>query len=102
VQILWFKNREADYFEFYKLWSSSAFKLVSEKKILCCGKDLMHRYGADGHVCKAKCMVKDGVLLSNIYVVMWQTHSYRKFEMVLRQVKLRSLWNIMNVQILRS
>jgi hypothetical protein len=38
------QNREADYFEFYKLCSSSVLKLVSEKKRLCHGKYLMHRY----------------------------------------------------------
>jgi hypothetical protein len=47
-----------NYFEFYKLWSSSAFRLVSEKKILCHGKDSMHRYDADGHVHKAKRIVR--------------------------------------------
>jgi hypothetical protein len=70
VRIPWFKNREADYFEFCKLWSSSAFKLVSEKKRLNRGKKLVHRYGADGHVHKAKRMVRGHVFLSNILVVM--------------------------------
>jgi hypothetical protein len=32
VWIPWFNNRQADYFEFCQLWSSSVFKLVSEKK----------------------------------------------------------------------
>jgi hypothetical protein len=66
MQIPRFKNHEADYFEFYKLWSSSAFKLVLEKKRLNHGKDLVHRYGVDGHVRKAKCMVRGHVLLSNL------------------------------------
>jgi hypothetical protein len=70
VQISWFKNCEADYFEFCKLWSSSAFKLVLEKKRLDRGKDPAHRYGADGHVRKAKRMVGGHVQLSNLYVVM--------------------------------
>ena len=70
MRIPWFKNREADYIEFCKLWSSSAFKLVSEKKRLNRGKDLVHRYDADGHVRKAKRMVRGHVLLSNLYVVM--------------------------------
>jgi hypothetical protein len=70
VRIPWFKNREADYFEFCKLWSSSAFKLVSEKKRLNRGKKPAHRYGADGHIHKAKHMVRGHILLSNIHVVM--------------------------------
>jgi hypothetical protein len=82
--IPWFKNHEADYFKFCKLWSSSAFKLPSEKKRLCHEKDLMSRYGTYGHVHKAKHMVRDGVMLSGLYVVMKLTHNYRKFEMMLR------------------
>jgi hypothetical protein len=69
VRIPWFKNREVNYFEFCKLWSSSAFKLVSEKKRLYHEKDLMHRYGADGHVRKAKHMIRGLVLLSDLYVL---------------------------------
>jgi hypothetical protein len=49
VRIPWFRNHEQDYFKFCKLWSSSAFSAVSEKKRLCRGKDPKHRYGADGH-----------------------------------------------------
>jgi hypothetical protein len=56
--IPWFKNREAGYFEFCKLWSSSSFKMVSKKKVLNHGKDQMHRYVTDGHVHKAKHMVR--------------------------------------------
>jgi hypothetical protein len=70
VCISWFKNREEDYFEFCKLWSSSAFKLVSEKKRLCRGKDPMHRYDTDWHARKATHMVRGVVLLSDLYVVM--------------------------------
>jgi hypothetical protein len=53
-----------------KLWSSSAFKLVLEKKRLCRGKDPMHRYDTDWHVRKATHMVRGVVLLSDLYVVM--------------------------------
>ena len=91
MRIPWFKNREADYFEFCKLWSSSAFRAVSKKKRLCRGKDPKHRYGADGHVRKAKRMVRATVVLSVIYVVMRLTLNYRKLGMVLRQVRSRSL-----------
>jgi hypothetical protein len=56
--------------KFCKIWSSSAFKLVSKKKRLNRGKDPAHRYDADGHVRKAKRMVRGHVLLSNLYVVM--------------------------------
>jgi hypothetical protein len=66
VRILWFSNRKQDYFEFYKFWSSSAFRELSEKKKLCRGKYLKHRNGADGHVCKSKRMVRAGVVLSAI------------------------------------
>jgi hypothetical protein len=62
VWILWFKNRRADYFEF--------FKLVPEKIRLNRGKKSAHRYDADGYVCKSKRMVRYHVLLNNIYVVM--------------------------------
>jgi hypothetical protein len=65
-----FKNHEVDYFEFCKLRSSSAFRMVSEKKRLCCGKDPMHRYGAYGHVHMAKHMIRGHVLLSELFVVM--------------------------------
>jgi hypothetical protein len=67
---MWFQNCEAYYFEFCNLWSSSDFKLVSENKGLNRGKKLVHRYGANGHVRKAKHMVRDHVLLGNLYVVM--------------------------------
>jgi hypothetical protein len=40
------------------------------RKILYHGKDLMHRYDTDGHVRKAKHMVRCVVLLSDLYVVM--------------------------------
>jgi hypothetical protein len=69
VPIPWFKNREVNYFEFSKLWSSSVFNMVSEKKRLCHRKDLMHRYEADGHVRKTKRMVRGHVLLSDLYVI---------------------------------
>jgi hypothetical protein len=58
-----------DYIELCKLWSSSAFKMVSEKKRLCRGKDLMHRHGIDGHARKAKRMVRCPVLLSDLYML---------------------------------
>jgi hypothetical protein len=102
VLILWFKNREVDYFEFCKLWSSSAFKLVLVKKRLCCGKDLMHRYDVDGHIRKARCMVRDGVVLSELYDVMQLSHNYRKLRMVLHQVKSRFMLNIIKDEILQN
>jgi hypothetical protein len=43
--------------EFYKYWFSPAFKAKSEQQSLNQGKDLKHRYGADGHVHKSQCMV---------------------------------------------
>jgi hypothetical protein len=58
VRILWLKNCEDDYLQFYKLWSSSAFRVISEKKRLCHGKDSKHRYNADGHVRKSQRMVR--------------------------------------------
>jgi hypothetical protein len=66
VWIPWFRNHEQNYFEFYNLWSSSAFKALSEKKRLYRGKDLKHIYGADGHVHKSKRMERAGVVLSAI------------------------------------
>jgi hypothetical protein len=58
VRIPWFKNHELDYLEFCKLWSSSAFRAVFEKKRLCRGKVSKHTYGTDGHVRKSQHMVK--------------------------------------------
>jgi hypothetical protein len=69
VRILWFTNREQDHFKFYKLWSSSAFMAISEKKGPCRRKDLKHKYDADGHVCKSKHIVKGDVVLSSIYML---------------------------------
>jgi hypothetical protein len=45
-----FKNGGTDYFEFYKLWSTSGFKFVSQKKRLCHGTDTKHKYGCRGLV----------------------------------------------------
>jgi hypothetical protein len=64
-----FRNCEQDYFKFCKLWSSSAFRALSEKRRLCRGKDPKNRYGADGHVGKSKRMVRAGVVLSAIYML---------------------------------
>jgi hypothetical protein len=69
VWIMWFRNREQVCFECCKLWSSSAFRAVSEKKRLCHEKELKHRYGTDGHVCKSKHMIRAGVVLSAIYML---------------------------------
>jgi hypothetical protein len=46
------------YLEFYKYWSSPAFKTKSEKKRINCGKDLKHRHDTDGHVRKSQRMVR--------------------------------------------
>jgi hypothetical protein len=66
VRILWFRNHEQDYFEFFKLLSLSALWSLTEKNRRCHGKDLKRRYGADGHVRKSKCMVRVVVVLSAI------------------------------------
>jgi hypothetical protein len=47
-----FRHCKPVYLEFYKYWSSPEFKVKSEKKRLNGAKDLKHRYGADGHICK--------------------------------------------------
>jgi hypothetical protein len=68
--------------------------------------DIMHQERNIGEsilsACKAKRMVRGVVLLSGLYVVMWLTHNYMKFKMVLCQVKLRSLLKIIKNQILQS
>jgi hypothetical protein len=56
--IQWFRNHKQDYLEFCKLWSSSAFKVKSEKKRLNRGKDLKHRYDADGYARKSQRMIR--------------------------------------------
>jgi hypothetical protein len=66
-----FRNREHDYFEFCKLWSSRAFRALSEKKRLYHGKDPKHKYDADGHIHKSKRMVRVGVVLSAIYIYIY-------------------------------
>jgi hypothetical protein len=78
--------------------------LVLEKKRLNHGKDLMHRYATDGHVCKDKCMVRSSSCSIKwpIYVVIWLTHNYKRFEIVLTQVTSMSLLNIIKDRILRS
>jgi hypothetical protein len=63
---MWFMNYEQDYLEFCKLWSSSAFRALCEKKRLYHGKNPKHRYDVEGHVRKSKCMVRAGVVLSAI------------------------------------
>jgi hypothetical protein len=68
--------------------------------------DIMHQERNIGEsilsTCKAKRMVRGVVLLSGLYVIMWLTHNYMKFKMVLCQVKSRSLMKIIKNQILRS
>jgi hypothetical protein len=54
-----------------KLWSSSAFMVLSKKKRLCRGKDLKHRYDSDGHVHKSRRIVRDGVVVSDIYIYIY-------------------------------
>jgi hypothetical protein len=78
--------------------------MVLEKKRLNHGKDLMHRYATDGHVCKDKRMVRSSSCSIKwpIYVVIWLTHNYRRFEIVLTQVTSMSLLNIIKDRILRS
>jgi hypothetical protein len=56
VWIPWFKNHKQ--LEFCKLWSSSAFRALSEKKRLYRGKDLKHKYDTDGHVHMSLRMVR--------------------------------------------
>jgi hypothetical protein len=58
VWIPWFKNHEDDCLQFCKPWSLSAFRVISEKKRHCLGKDLKHRYGVHGHVHKSQHMVR--------------------------------------------
>jgi hypothetical protein len=79
------------YDTFCNLWSSSAFKAFFEKKKPCRRKVPKHKYDADVHVHKAKHMIRANVVLSVIYVVMRLTLNYRKFEMMLHQVRSRSL-----------
>jgi hypothetical protein len=58
VVIPLFRHCKPVYLEFYKYWSAPEFKVKSEKKRLNGAKDLKHRYGADGHICKLQCMVR--------------------------------------------
>jgi hypothetical protein len=75
------------YLEFCRYWSSPTFKAKSEKKRLNCGKDLKHRYDADGHVPKSQCMVRFcGSSAIYMYVVMRLTLNYRPSGMALCQV----------------
>jgi hypothetical protein len=72
------------YLEFYKYWSSPASKEKSEKKRMNYGKDLKHRYDADGHVCKLQCMVRfygSGAIY--MYVGMRLTLNYKPSGMAL-------------------
>jgi hypothetical protein len=73
VQIPWFKNHEVDYLELCKLWSLSAFRVVSEKKRLCHGKESKDRYDTDRHVRKSQHMVR--FVVQVIYVCCHATNS---------------------------
>jgi hypothetical protein len=91
VVILWFRNRKEVHLEFYKYQSSPAFKRKSENKRINRGKDLKHRYDADGHVRKSQCMVRfHGSSAIYMYVVMRLTLNYWPSEMTLCQVASRS------------
>jgi hypothetical protein len=79
------------YLEFYMYWSSLAFKAKSEKKIINRGKDLKHRYSADGHVCKSQRLVRlYGSSAIYMYVVMRLNFNYRPSVMVSFQLTSRS------------
>jgi hypothetical protein len=70
--------------EFYRLWSSLAFKVKSEQKRLNREKDLKYRYDADGHVRKSQRMVRFcGSSVIYMYVVMRLTLNYRPSGMAL-------------------
>jgi hypothetical protein len=72
------------YLEFCKYWSSPASKEKSLKKRMNCGKDLKHRYGADGHVCKSQCIVRFyGSCAIYMYVGMRLTLNYKSSGMAL-------------------
>jgi hypothetical protein len=58
VVIPWYRHHMEDYLEFYKYWSSPAFKAKSKKKRMNHGKDPKHKYDADGHVRKPQRMVR--------------------------------------------
>jgi hypothetical protein len=64
---------------------SKTVRRIASKKRLCQGKDLKRRYESDAHARKTKLME------SAIYVVMRLTLNYKKFGMVLHQVRSRSL-----------
>jgi hypothetical protein len=76
--IPWFRNRIEVYLEFYRYWSSLAFKEKSKKKRFNHGKDPKHRYGTDGHVHKSQRMVRfRGSSAIYMYVAMRLTLNYR-------------------------
>jgi hypothetical protein len=82
--IPWFRNRREVYLEFYKYWSSPAFKAKSEQKRLNRGKDSKHRYDTDGHVRKSQHMVRlCGSSAIYMFVVMRLTLNYRPSRMTL-------------------
>jgi hypothetical protein len=70
--------------EFYRYWSSHAFKVKSEQKRHIRGKDSKHRYIANGHDCKSQRMVRfHGSSDAYMFVVMRLTLNYRPIRTVL-------------------
>jgi hypothetical protein len=81
---MWFRHRREVYLEFYRYWSSPAFKAKSEQKRLNRGKDPKHRYDANGHDCKSQRMVRFcGSSAMYMFVVMRLTLNYRPSGMAL-------------------
>jgi hypothetical protein len=84
VVIPWFRNHREVYLEFYRYWSSPAFKAKSEQKRLNRGKDPKHRYDVDVHVRKSQHMVRFcGSSAIYMFVVMRLTLNYMTSEIVL-------------------
>jgi hypothetical protein len=82
--IPWFRHCREVYMEFYRYWSSPAFKAKSQQKKLNCGKDPKHRYDTDGHVRKSQLMVRfRGSSAINMFVVMQLKLNYSPSGMVL-------------------
>src|SRR6266540_58510 len=92
------EDRPEAYWALCRRWASPEFIALSKKHRGYRGKDPKHTYGADGHMRKAKCMVRPIVhpICKNIFICMCMllTHSYRQLKAVLSRVTLKCMYMV--------
>jgi hypothetical protein len=92
VVIPWLETQPEAYRALCRRWASPEFIAASKKHRECRGNDPKHRYGRDGHLRKAKRMVRPIIanICNDIFISMCMcmvlTHMYRRLKAVLRRV----------------